>query len=353
MLLDPRDTRPRARAVLHDCLALQRRFAFEPEHVADALRRGVDPAGLVGAKSVTDLERDAEALARCGARLLRLGTRGYPPRLARLADAPGVLAIRGEAHVLGLRSVAIVGARAPTVYGRSLATRLADGLARAGLLVVSGLARGIDACAHRGALAAGGYTLAFLGHGPERIYPPEHVRLASEIAESGALVSELPVGTPPLAHCFPLRNRLISGLCEAVIVVEARLRSGSLVTARHAAEQGVDVFAVPGPVDAPTSRGTLALLRDGVAPVAEAEDVLRALRPPVEPVAAGPPRAAAAPDDPLEARVLAVLAEAPRSPDDLAAELAIAPERLVRALVELEIAGRVRVDRDGRLRRMA
>ena len=193
---------------------------------------------------------------------------------------------RAPLAALAAPCVAIVGPRAPTAYGRVVARALARALASAGLVVVSGLARGVDAEAHEGALDAGGRTIAFQACGPERVYPAEHRRLAARIAASGAVVSELPPGTPPRAPHFPLRNRLISGLSLAVVVVEAREQSGTLVTARHAAEQGVDVLAVPGPIDAPTSRGTNRLLRDGAKPLLDVRDVLDAIGIRVQPPAA-------------------------------------------------------------------
>jgi DNA processing protein len=244
------------------------------------------------------------------------------------------------------RAVAIVGSRAPTEPGRATARRLAFDLARAGLVVVSGLAHGIDAAAHEGALAAGGATVAFQACGPERIYPAAHRRLAERIAAQGAVVTELPPGTPPLPAYFPLRNRLISALSEAVIVVEARERSGSLVTARCAADQGVDVWAVPGPLDSPTHAGTNRLIQDGAGLLIEAADVLEGLgiaRP-------APRRDDAAPAGPLARALLAALRGGGLARDELPAALGRPAAEVSAALLELELAGRVREDRDGRLR---
>ena len=271
---------------------------------------------------------------------------GYPWRLALLRDAPAALAIRGDASLLSARSVAIVGARAASAYGRGVARRLARELAEAGLVIVSGLARGIDAAAHEGALEGGGRTLAIQACGVEQIYPPEHRGLAERIVASGALLSELPPGTPPRSPFFPLRNRMISGLAEALVVVEARERSGSLHTVRHALDQGIDVLAVPGPVDAPTSLGPNRLLRDGAAPALDASDVLAAL-------AAAPRRAAPLPRERLAPEleaVLAALAHEPASRDALARRCELPARALAAVLLELELAGRIVEDRDGRLR---
>jgi DNA processing protein len=354
-LLDPRDPDAAVRERLRAWLAVQALFAWHPEALAPwfaAAAGSDDPEPLLALAGRRPppravLERAREALARAGARLLPYPAPLYPPRLRRLSDAPPVLALRGEPGALVVRAVAVVGARAPTAYGRGVARRIAAGLAGAGVVVVSGLARGIDAEAHRAALEVG-LTVAVQGCGPDRVYPADHRRLADEIAARGCVVSELPVGAAPLAHHFPLRNRLISALAEAVVVVEARARSGSLVTARHAANQGVDVLAVPGPIDAPTSAGTHRLLRDGAGLVAAPEDVLHVLG--LEAAAPAPERARPGAADSLEAEILAALAEGPLDRDSLARRLRRSPEALALPLFELELAARVEEDRDGRLR---
>ena len=285
-VVDPRDERPIARAALHAWLAFQACAALRPAAARALLLRTLDPiaalAALTGAAPAQVL--DARALAACvaqltkvGARLVPFGAAAYPARLAALVDAAPLLGVRGDPASLAIPFVAIVGARAPTRLGLDLARQLAHDLAEHGIGVVSGLARGIDAAAHRGALDAGGVTVAILGCGPEQVYPREHAKLAEEIAVRGAVLSELPVGAPPAKHHFPLRNRLISALARAVVVVEARARSGSLVTARHAADQGRDVLAFPGAVGAPTSEGPNQLLRAGAWPVLDVSDVLAAL----------------------------------------------------------------------------
>jgi DNA processing protein len=302
----------------------------------------------VRALSPVEGERLLATLARYGVRAVPIASPAYPERLRRLPDAPALLLVRGTVALLGVRSVAIVGARAATAYGLAIAHRLAFDLARAGLGVVSGLARGIDAAAHEGALEAGGATLAFQACGPERVYPQAHRRLADRIAAQGAVLSEFPVGTPPLAAYFPLRNRLISALSEAVVVVEGRERSGSLVTARRAGDQGVDVFAVPGPVDSPTSAGPHALIRDGAKLVRDARDVLFEMK--IDVPEAPAPRRARPSGDPLLRSILATLRREPLTRDALAQRLERPPAELAAPLLELELSGRLREDRDGSLR---
>jgi DNA processing protein len=214
-------------------------------------------------------------LAAAGWRWLCLGEAEFPPGLTVLSDPPIGLFVRG--HVPAAPCVAVVGSRRASVYGREVAEHLGRELAAAGACVVSGMARGVDAAAHRGALAAGGPTVAVWGTGPDRVYPKEHAALAEEIAAAGALVTEYPPGTPPLPQHFPERNRLIAGLAHIVVVVEADERSGALVTARLALDEGREVMAVPGSVFSRLSAGPNGLLRSGAAPVLSAADVLAAL----------------------------------------------------------------------------
>jgi DNA processing protein len=350
-LLDPRVGRERGALALW--LEVQRRYALHPEQAPPALRRVRSEAELAGAfERDADAERralrDCDVLALAGARAVPIASPLYPERLRRLVDAPPLLLVRGNPALLLVRGVAMVGARACTQYGRSVARELAVGAARGGLLVVSGLARGIDAEAHAAALEAGGASLAFLPCGIERVYPASHRRLASALAARGAVVSEFPVGTPALPPYFPLRNRLISALSEAVVVIEARIASGTLVTARHAANQGVDVLAVPGPVYAPTSAGPHLLLRDGAGIVTCAADLLEAfgIAAPAALAAqdpAGAPRLAG-----LAARALALLRAGPLARDALGERLGASEAALSGALLELELAGAAREDRDGR-----
>jgi DNA processing protein len=268
----------------------------------------------------------------------------YPIALTTIPDPPPVLWTRGDAGnaiALNAPAVAIVGSRAASPYALSVAEQLAHDLARVGLVVVSGLARGVDSAAHRGTLAAGGATVAVLGSGADVIYPPEHEALAREIAKDGIVISELVPGTPPLPRCFPLRNRIISGLSRAVVVIEAGERSGSLITARAALEQGRDVLAVPGNVLSGRNRGNHALLRDGAKIVESADDILEELgmlvRAPRGPVGDGLPFPAPPPDP-----VLASLTPGePSDLDTIAERSGLTPAKLLPRLFELELRGSI------------
>ena len=210
-------------------------------------------------------ESARKILQRChdsGIGLVDRGGDAFPPLLEEIPDPPELLYVRGDLADVDQLAVAIVGSRRCTTYGRRVADRLAGGLARAGLTIVSGLARGIDGVAHRAALAAGGRTIAVLATGVNHVYPPEHVDLAEQVTRYGAVVSEARLDQTPVAGLFPQRNRIISGLALGVVVVEATRRSGALHTARHAIEQGREVFAVPGPIDSPASQGCHDLLEE-------------------------------------------------------------------------------------------
>jgi DNA processing protein len=348
-ILDPADSRPASGSILGDWLAFQRALGLKPQMAAELLRRHRHPALALTASGLSmAIDRSAEiaALLRVGAVGVPLGSGVYPTRVANLSDPAPLLLVRGDARILSEISVAIVGARAATVYGKQVARGLAADLAREGVVIVSGLARGIDAEAHWGALEAGGRTVAVQACGIDRIYPREHRALADRIAANGAVVTELPLGEPPLRQYFPLRNRLISGLSVAVVVVEARERSGSLITANHAANQGRDVFAVPGPITAPTSVGTNRLIRDGAYVVLGPDEICSELgliresraRPRVACDLSG-----------LSREILSALADAPASRDELARRLGREPAEFALEVVELELANRIREDRDGRL----
>lgn len=245
--------------------------------LADAIRRGPDSSAC------RSLERELNAIERGRIEVRSVLDPAYPKRLKMIADPPPLLYITGVLTEQDELAVAIVGARRATPAGRVLTEELSHDLATLGMTVVSGLARGVDAAAHRGALAAQGRTIAVLGCGIDRTYPPEHERLRRQIEERGVVLSEVPVGAPPHSHHFPRRNRIISGLSLGVIVTEAAINSGSLITARLAAEQGREVFAVPGFVKEDTSRGTNALLKEGAALIERAQDVIDAVLPQLEP----------------------------------------------------------------------
>ena len=266
------------------------------------------PATIRSCANDPTADRVIDLCRERGVNIVLEGSDGYPPLLSRIADPPGLLFVRGSLQPCDSLAVAIVGARHATNYGRKIAWQLAGGLARAGYTVVSGLARGIDAAAHRGTLDAGGRTLAVLGSGVLNIYPPEHADLALEVAAHGAVISESPPLTAPFPGCFPQRNRIVSGLSLGTVVVEASERSGALITARVAGEQGREVFAVPGPIDSRMSRGCHALIRDGARLVQSVDDVLEELGPLFETTTGPDGRAVKSPAelrlDDVERRVL-------------------------------------------------
>ena len=269
-------------------------------------------------------------------RVVRRGDRAFPPLLGAIHDPPAALYIRGEveADLLARDAVAVVGARACSAYGRSVARSLGRELAGAGLLVVSGMARGIDGEAHRGALEPAGVTAAVLGCGIDRDYPAAHAELARRICESGLVVSEYEPGVEPAPWRFPARNRIIAGLCKATVVVEARERSGALITADFALEEGRDVLAVPGEITSGLSAGTNALLRLGATPVTRAGDVLELFDlEPLEPEPESISEAATA--------VLAKLRDGALTGDELVRASGVQAAAAAAALVELELSRRV------------
>ena len=306
--------------------------------------------------------RDRDVLDHLGAGIVPIGTERYPARLAAIASPPPVLYCRGNPEVLGRPQLAVVGARAATRGGRERARAFARTLAECGLVVTSGLARGIDAAAHRGALDAGAPSVAILATGPDRIYPRSNAGLAGELIETGAVITERAPGTPPRPENFPRRNRLISGLCLGVLVVEASLRSGSLITARLAADEGREVFAIPGSVDNPLSRGCHALIRDGAKLVESVVDVIEELAYPGG--LQGPPASSepAASDDSADAgggsggsarRVLDAVGHDPITLDQLVEHTGLTPDRLSSILLSLELDGRLDALPGGRYVRAA
>ncbi len=280
--------------------------------------------------------------------LITLADHRYPRLLAQIPDPPLALFVQGQYAVLADPQISIVGSRNPTAGGRDNACAFAGALARAGLTITSGLASGIDAAAHRGALGAGGTTLAVLGTGPDRVYPASHLELARQIARQGALVSEFPPGTGVRPGHFPRRNRLISGLSLGVLVVEATLRSGSLITAKLAAEQGREVFAIPGSIHNPLARGCHQLIREGAKLVEAAQDVLAELGPqlgPLEPVSdAQDPEGTRDRGEGLDddyRRLLDSLGFDPVPVDVLVARTGLAAQTVASMLLLLELQGHV------------
>ncbi len=248
---------------------------------AGLLAAGLEPElvdRVLAARARRDPAADLEACRRLGLKVLTWADPDYPDRLRVIDYSPAVLFVKGNFLPAQAWAVAVVGTRRPTYYGRQVARALSRDLAAGGVTVVSGLAVGIDTEAHLGALEAGGWTLAVLGSGLDQVYPWENRQLADRIAEAGALITEFPPGTQPAAQNFPIRNRIISGLSLGVVVVEADEASGALITAGYAADQGRDVFAVPGPITSPQSRGTNRLIQDGAGLVTGADDILEALK---------------------------------------------------------------------------
>ncbi len=292
------------------------------------------------ARRTLDLDALLRHLQATPFRALTWDDEDYPALLREIAAPPPLLFVWGEVRAEDRWAVALVGTRRATTYGREVAHRLGTALARQGVTVVSGLARGIDAIAHQAALEAGGRTIAVLGSGLDRIYPREHHKLAAQIAEQGAVISEYPLGMPPEAGNFPPRNRIISGLSRAVVVVEAGVKSGALITVDYAAEQGRDVFAVPGSILSPASAGCNRLIRDGAAVVTEAEDVPLALG--WERVAEARRVQAALPSTPTEALILQQLAEGPLHVDEVARRCSLPAAEVSSTLVVMELKGLVR-----------
>ncbi len=278
-----------------------------------------------------------------------LGDAGYPRQLLDIDDPPLLLFAMGElARQWALGSqplqpwLAVVGSRNPTPQGELHARAFSMTLARAGVCIVSGLAAGIDGAAHAGALDGGGHTVAVVGTGLDRVYPRRHLELARRIVTQGAIVSEFALGTPPLTHHFPQRNRILAGLARATLVVEANLQSGSLITARLAAEQGKDVMAIPGSIDAPQSRGCHRLIVEGARLVTSAQDVLEELGcSPSAPLVPAPPPAAGSPVDWQDEALLQALGFEPTAFDALQLRCGWPADRLQARLFELELAGQV------------
>ena len=336
---------------------------------ADWLRRGDPPAAVlrrllaVRTRDEPDEQVDVRTLAAAAIRraagasiaAVPWSDPSYPAALTTIPDPPPVLWTRGRAEALSAPAVAIVGSRAASPYGLAVAEQLAGDLAANGLVIVSGLARGVDSAAHRGALAAGGVTVAVLGSGVDVIYPPEHAPLAAAIDRTGAVISELAPGTHPQPRFFPLRNRIISGLSRAVVVIEAGEKSGSLITARCALDQGRDVLAVPGNVLSGRNRGAHALLRDGAKIVESADDILEELgmggAAGVRPAGAEDGRGLT----PLLARDPVLDSLIPGEAcdlDEISERSGLKTPRLLPRLFELELQGRVRRVGGGRFVRM-
>jgi DNA processing protein len=287
-----------------------------------------------------DLQLELEKVQDSGYRVLRMIDPDYPERLQQISSPPILLFMWGEIQPQDQVAVGIVGTRRPTKYGLAVAQEISQYLASRGVTVVSGLARGIDGAAHRGALDAGGRTIAVLGSGLNRIYPPEHAHLAERTAGSGCVLTEYPLDMDPEARNFPVRNRIISGVSLAVVVVEAGERSGALITADFAADQGRDVFAVPGTIHRAASRGTNRLIQSGAFPLLEPDDILETLN--LGLVVEQMSLEQTLPPDPEERAVLEELGSEPLHVDEIGARSGLHAHRVNAVLTMLELKGRVR-----------
>lgn len=292
------------------------------------------------------IEREEKALAALGGRFLVIGDALYPAALAALPDAPPVLSTLGDPALLGRPTLAIVGAREASLAGRRFAADLAAVLGTAGFVIASGLARGIDAAAHEAALPSG--TVAVLACGVDQVYPPQHGALQADIAARGLILSEAPLGAPPVARAFPRRNRIVSGLSAGVVVIEAAARSGSLITAQRAAEQGREVFVVPGSPMDPRYTGSNNLIRDGAILTRDANDILSVLGRPPAP-AQVPEESAQTSRDTAAARVVQALGAVPTAVDELVRQCQVSAASVAEVLMALELEGRLERHRGNRV----
>ncbi|MBL8817197.1 MAG: DNA-protecting protein DprA [Planctomyces sp.] len=339
---------PRMQAVLLDEFGSASAVFAQPASVLQQVPGvgGKIARNLTSPELMTQAELMARECRELGVALCPQTASDYPANLKNICDPPVVLYRRGDWLPQDDLSIAIVGSRRCTSYGRRQAERLAGGLARAGFTIVSGLARGIDGAAHRGALAAGGRSIAVLATGVRDIYPPEHAELALELIRQGCLISELPLDQHPKPGLFPQRNRIISGLSLGVIVVEANRNSGALYTARHALEQGREVFAVPGNIDSVASQGCHELIREGVTLIRNADDVLAELGPLSRPsvqsgdVIVHHPRELIL--NAIEKEILNLIESSPTSVDAILRTTQLDPSRVLATLTVLEMRRLVR-----------
>ena len=289
-----------------------------------------------------EIDKEIQRARAAGIKMIPFSDAAYPASLRAIADPPPLLYVKGELRDNDSRAIAIVGSRSASDYGRRIARDLARGLASFGFTVVSGMARGIDGMAHESALQAGGRTLAVLGSGVDHAYPPEHEMLYRRISENGAVISELPMGARPIAFNFPARNRLISGLSLGVVVVEATEKSGSLITASLAAEQGREVFAVPGEAGASRSRGSHRLIRQGAKLVETVEDIIEEIAPQLSRRGdAAPASARSLPENsgPAARQIFALLKETSLQVDQVIEQSGLPAPQVLQVLLDLELQG--------------
>jgi DNA processing protein len=302
-------------------------------------RKAVD--GLLAFTQWDEVEQEVQRAEEAGVKIIPFGSGIYPARLRSIADPPPCLYVKGEIRREDDKAVAVIGTRSASHYGRRVAGDLCRGLASLGFTVISGMARGIDGVAHDEALNAGGRTIAVLGSGVDRAYPPEHRKLYHRISENGAVISELPLGAPPLAFNFPARNRLISGLSAGVVVVEATEKSGSLITAAIALEQGREVFAVPGEVGSSRSRGGHRLIRQGAKLVENVDDILEEIAPQLVARDRQPAALRTLPVDaqPETHKIFDLLQERSLHIDEVIEASGFSASRVSQILLELELQG--------------
>ena len=327
--------------------------ALKADRSALASVKGIGPTRadqIIASRTQVDLAKELELAKKAGVSLLTWDDSDYPVGLKNIYDPPPVLYLRGRLEPGDATALAIVGTRRPSRYGLEQAERFGAALARAGFTVVSGLARGIDSAAHRGALKAGGRTIAVQGCGLSRVFPPENAELCQAVSEHGAVLSEFPMLAEPLAENFPKRNRIISGLALGVVVIEGPLRSGAMITARTASEQGREVFALPGRVDNPAAAGTNQLIKDGACLVRSLEDILdelgevgQAMRPGTEDAdkpASRLPLPANLSE--TEKAILASSSDEPMSVDEICVAANLSPGQVSSALTILQLKGLIR-----------
>jgi DNA processing protein len=310
---------------------------------------------VVSFKNWDDIVRQLDMIAKMGVQVITYLDEHYPPNLLAIYDRPAFLYVLGHLENDDI-PIAVVGSRHASTYGKYTTDRISRELAMRGITIVSGMARGIDSCAHRGALAAQGRTIAVLGSGLDVIYPPENNKLFNDIAQNGAVVSEFPLGTQPLPYHFPARNRIISGLSYGVVVVEAGEKSGSLITARLAMEQGREVFAIPGTIDSSSSRGTNSLIKQGAKLIENIEDILEDILPQLERSSSPPthrkydiiiPTTASETKTernaeslrPVDQKILSALSGRKMHVDDIISDTGLSPADVLSALITLELKG--------------
>jgi DNA processing protein len=323
-------------------------FFGKPEIAWQAPPEALREAGLgekivdnvLQARATISLDKEWEKIQQQGITVFTWEDDGYPHRLNEIDQPPPVLYVKGDLSPDDEWPVAIVGTRRVTAYGRQVTDEIAGSLSRSGVTIISGMARGVDGIAHKAALSSGGRTIAVLGSGVDWIYPPEHRALADQIIEQGALISDYAPGTPPEASNFPARNRIISGLSMAVVVTEAGQRSGALITASFAADQGRDVFAVPGSIKSPQSRGTNRLIQDGAYLVQDSKDVLEVLS--LTMLTQHRAARVALPADEVEAQLFQTLGHEPMHIDEIGTKTELPIEKVAATLALMELKGMVR-----------